>query len=677
MHVSRRTLLAATGLAPVAVHTASLPAEAGRPSRPGRPPAPSAPLTNLAHLDWLTTTVKLMPSAEHTTYQLDEKPEVGMLWVYADRNADGTYRHTGGGAYDAATNTWGQGAYDVDDIARAAIVYIRHWQLFGDRHSRDLAVEMLRATAYFQTLTGPWAGQFILWMQPDGTLTPSPTPADNPNPADHGDSYWTARCVWALGEGYAAFKKSDPAFARFLAERMELSLKALQRDLLDEHYGHWKDLHGVQVPGWLVTDGADATSEALLGLAAYVRTSGSTRARRVLRQFAEGVAAFHAGSVRQWPFRALLPWAGALDNWHAWGSEMAQGLAAASEALGDRSLLQPAVGDTAGFTAQLLTSTGPDNGMLPLPVEKVQIAYGADARVRACAEVGRVTGRDGIRDLAGIAAGWFFGANRSGQPTYEPATGVTYDGVEADGRLNRNSGAESTIHGLLTMLELDADPRLKALALASGTIELRNGLTVLEAEGAVRSGGAVAKAPAAAWTGESLWSGQQVEAPAGATLVWQLPRLGEKLLVQPVVELLPDSSARTTFVADRTLGTVVHSAVGAQGDAEAPGRLRQVALPHDAADGARVTATVSGGTARLDALAVMPEVATLRASGAGQVVLLTSKSASAEVRVVEVSGAGAASCHDRNGRLVRRVRGTGRVRVTIPSGGFAVVTAGL
>ena len=49
-------------------------------------------------------------------------------------------------------------------------------------------------------------------------------------------------------------------------------------------------------------------------------------------------------------------------------------------------------------------------------------------------------------------------------PTYDPATGATFDGVEFDGRVNRNSGAESTIHGLLAMLALDAHPQAATLA---------------------------------------------------------------------------------------------------------------------------------------------------------------------------------------------------------------------
>ena len=123
-----------------------------------------------------------------------------------------------------------------------------------------------------------------------------------------------------------------------------------------------------------------------------------------------------AGTTTSWPYRALLPWALSRSDWHAWGAQMPSGLAAASVALNDPSLLRPAVDDAAGFTAQLLTSTGPVNGLLPTLIDGSQIAYGADARVQGLLAVGTVSGRPGIRDLAGIAAGWFFGANPAGVP---------------------------------------------------------------------------------------------------------------------------------------------------------------------------------------------------------------------------------------------------------------------
>ena len=105
-------------------------------------------------------------------------------------------------------------------------------------------------------------------MQPDGTLNPSAEPVEMPDPSDCGPSYWLARTVWALGEGYRAFKRDDPAFARFLAERMDLAIDALEREVLDP-YGRWQIVDGKRVPAWLIVDGADATAEAMLGLAAY------------------------------------------------------------------------------------------------------------------------------------------------------------------------------------------------------------------------------------------------------------------------------------------------------------------------------------------------------------------------------------------------------------------------
>lgn len=665
--LTRRTLITAAAAGAVLSASATTPTTTAQAA--GR-------LTNLAHLDDLTTTVRLSGSDAHSTYRLAAEPDVGLLWVYADLQDDGSYRRVGGGSYDAATDTWGQGAFDADDIARAAVVYLREWRATGSADARRQAYQQLRGLAYFQTLTGPQAGEFVLWMQPDGTLNPTPTPPDSPNPADSGESYWTARAVWAYGEGYVAFARSDPAFAAFLRRRMELAIAAVERDTLSR-YGRYRRLHGVRVPTWLITQGADATSEALLGLAPYAAATRSSAALRVCRRLARGVAELGAGSSQQWPFRALLPWAESLDDWHAWGSEMAQGLAAASRALHDPALLRPALGDTAGFTAQLLTATGPDNGWLPVPLDKVQIAYGADARVRACYEVGLAGGRDGIRRLAGVAAGWFFGANRAGVPVYQPTTGVTFDGVEADGRLNRNSGAESTIHGLLTMQVLDAAPDLARLARASARIAARDGLTVIEAEDGDLTGDATVETPDPAWTGESQWSGKRVTAGDGARLSWKLPPSDQAMWVQPVLALTHGSAAVVGFAAGtRSLGQLRIGAVGEPGDAASPYRLTPVALARPAPAGAgRVTATVRDGQARLDALLVMPEVARYAASGAtGSVVLLTSRSTQRRTRRVTLGGSGRIEAVSYDHLGVRTRAGTvGADRVLIEPGGFTLV----
>jgi hypothetical protein len=85
------------------------------------------------------------------------------------------------------------------------------------------------------------------------------------------------------------------------------------------------------------------------------------------------------------------------------------------------------------FTPHLLTATGPDNLWGPAPVDSSQIAYGAGARVLAALAVATATHSAGLRQLAGIAACWFFGQNPAGIATYNPATG---DGINANGTVN-------------------------------------------------------------------------------------------------------------------------------------------------------------------------------------------------------------------------------------------------
>ncbi len=641
----------------------------------------STPLTNLEHLNYLTDRVSVSDTPAHSTYRLATEPTVGVLWVYADPRPGSTFARVGGGAYNPVTKHWGQGAFDADDIARAGIVYLRQWRATGDPAAKREAYELLRGLSYLQTLTGAHAGETVLWMQPDGSLNPSPTPADSPDPSDSGASYWLARSIWAFGEGYAAFRHSDPPFAAFLQTRMDLAVTALNRDVL-ARYGQYQLIHGVRVPAWLIVDGADASSEAMLGLADYVDTghsdAGIRRARTALAELAAGVEQMSAGSTTSWPYRAILPWALSRSDWHAWGAQMPAALAASATALHDKSLLKPAIDDAAGFTPHLLTATGPDNGWLPVPVDGTQIAYGADARVQSLLAVAKASGRSGLRMLAGVAAGWFFGGNTAGVAVYDPATGVTNDGIAADGTVNRGSGAESTIHGLLTMQVLDANPDIAAIAKASASIVSRDGQRVVEAESGTLTGNAAVQTPTAAWTGESQWSGGSfVAAGPGSTVSWALPAAAQSRLVQPIVELAPGSKSTTIFKAgSQSLGEVRYGSVGAQGNAPSPTELMPVA-PRVAAPAHAVTVTAStrGGTGNLDALLVIPLISTLSSGGGGHgVVLLNSVASTVQLRAVRPPGSGPVTTrsYDRDGRLVHTQTGQAATRAEIWPGGFTI-----
>ena len=642
-------------------------------------PATQPALTNLDHLDWLTVEVDPPMEQGHTTYRMQAEPSIGTLWTYAEPNADGTYRHVGGGRYDPETDTWSQGAYNADDMTRAAVVYVRHWQATGSTSSRDSAYDLLRGVTYLQTSSGPDAGNVVLWMQPDGTLNPSAEPVEQPDPSDSAESYWLARTIWALGEGYAAFRTEDPAFATFLRQRLELAIDAVDGQVLDR-YGEFLDIDGQRTPAWLVVDGADATAEATLGLSAYVRAGGSAHARTVLARLSEGVAALTDGDARSWPFGAVRPWALSRSVWHGWGSQMPAGLARSSVALGDPALASGAISDSFTFDPWLLTSGGPDNGRLPTRGDRSQIAYGVDSRLQSLVATADATGRAAAQDLAGIVAAWYFGANPAGEPMYDPSTGRTFDGINGDATINRNSGAESTIHGLLSMLLLDASPDIAAAA-RTATIQERVGTTTIEGEDGTFTGDARAVQPEALWTGESLFGGAGYAALGdGGTASYALPSRPEALVL-PVFDLQPGSSAVTEFAAGgRTLGRVRSGDIGAQGDSPAPGALLPTTLQRSLPSTATaLTARTSGGgemPSRLDAVMLEPLVSRLVLRGDGHgTALLSSASSETERTSVQLAGNGAAviEAYDGQGRLVSTRTGSGSsVPVTVPAGGFAI-----
>ncbi|MET3205641.1 hypothetical protein ABIB17_002354 [Arthrobacter sp. UYEF6] len=667
-------------------------APAAPPSSSSAVTAPAAPvlspeladggsLTNLDHLDFLLDTVPLAPVTGHTTYRLEQDPEAEAPWTYADRNDDGSYDRVGGGNLDPVTGDWTQGAYNADDIARTAVVYLRHWKQTGDLASKEHAFQNLRTLTYLQTVAGPNAGNVILWQQADGSLNPSATPVELPDPSDSAESYWLARTVWALGEGFAGFAETDPEFAAFLQDRLHLSLGALNRQSLAK-YGTFDTADGVQVPAWLIAGGADASAEAVLGLAAYVETVPSDAvATTALSRLSEGVAAMSSGSATQWPFGAIMPWNKSQSLWHAWGGMAPAAVAIASTVLNRPDLLTAAVKDTAQFTPQLLAAGGPDNAWSPAPGE-AQIAYGVDSRVQSLVATAEAADAPGLLDVAAIAAGWFFGANPNGAPAYNPATGAAIDGIETDGRINPNSGAESTVHALLTMLALDSDPELRAKALGISVTEGTNGLSVVEAEAGTITGAGMVVRPPSSWTGEAnISGGAYVDLKAGGTLTIPMPAADQPSNIFPIVNQAITPSGTTTWTSAKgPLGTTANGGAGAQGITDAPGILIPFTLRRALAAGLTSVAAGSDGHAALDALLVQPLISTVSVSGSGgDSTLYVSAAKTTTVQKVSVPEGFVLvqRQYDSAGQPVKGSKdnaGTTSGRVTVAPGGFTMVT---
>ena len=390
----------------------------------------------------------------------------------------------------------------------------------------------------------------------------------------------------------------------------------------------------MRVPAWLIVDGADASAEAVLGLAARVQAApADTTSRDAMRSSPRG-------SPRCPRDRSRLGPTARSSRGRSPSQHVARvGLADARSARpGVRRPRRPRARGAGPHGCRRLhpdplTAGGPDNGWFPSPADRVQIAYGAG---RAGAVAARRRRRHRFRRLRSAgrhaAAAWFFGANRAGEPMYDPATGVTYDGLQPrhdqPQQRRRVHDPRPVVHDRARLPT--GTPARSATPSGLNGVEQRDGLRVLEAEKGRLTGSAAVVRPESPWTGESQYSGDAyVALHDGDGINWTLPDGNSPLLVSPVVDLVAERGAGSTVWrhGSQRVGRVDHGTGGEQGISEAPGALTPVALPAVVKPGERLSARaegVGGSALRVDSLLVRPVVSKLVLSGPARSLALMS-----------------------------------------------------
>ncbi len=273
-------------------------------------------------------------------------------------------------------------------------------------------------------------------------------------------NWWSLRALWGLEAALSAMPSPSPTAerARAAADRL---VAALKRDLPPGRRGTIM-VEGVTVPTWLpLESGADAGSTALLGLLPHFARTRDPDTRALIERTAEGMVAMAAGDARSFPHGAHLSWR---NQWHGWGNAQAYALLRAGKLLNRPDFTASALREVDRFYPYLLDKgmvsgfavTRKDGRWQAKDVQRFpQIAYGISPMVLAATEAYRQTGEARYGSLARRLVAWFSGSNDARRPMYDPASGRVYDGILASGRINANSGAESTIEGLLAMRSLD------------------------------------------------------------------------------------------------------------------------------------------------------------------------------------------------------------------------------
>ncbi|MEH7504704.1 hypothetical protein V7152_22245 [Neobacillus drentensis] len=428
---------------------------------------------NLDHLDFLNEEVTIDGKEMLITHIYSEFPDY--KWVDAS----------------------GEGIACVDDVARAAIVYLNHYEQTGNKESLDKAKKALNFVMHMQAADG----EFYNFINRD-----FPINTDGSTSKKSFD-WWAARGMWALGHGYKVFSKADPAYAKELENSILLANDALQRKV-NKNYGEYTKVHGYKIPSWI--SGFDAMSNSLLGLAEYYSVKPLPVIKDSMLKVGRGLEEYQFGSYDQYPFGAHLDWEGSPTLWHAWGSGQSFALAKAGVVLKKKEWIDSAKQEADQWFSHLLVS-GMIKEMAPTATKDEQIAYGVNMLTQAFAELYKASHQKKYAQYAGITASWFTGNNDANFVMYDSNTGRGYDGINGvTGKVNMNSGAESTIEALLAIQAVQVIPQAKSM-LQVKTTE-RHTTEVYEAEGfTAQEGTPEIITPASPWTGDALYSGKVVK----------------------------------------------------------------------------------------------------------------------------------------------------------------------
>ena len=500
------TLLTVTGLALIHVtpDTNAAPLPQATPTSVATPVATPPPVTNplrdgfinLEHLQRLTEVVEWEGTPMALVHIYSEAPDYE--WVDAS----------------------GEGIAAVDDVARAALVYLLYYERTGDEQALDLARASLNFTLALQHEGGEY---YNFVYDRDGTIN-----------TDGITSYlswnwWAARGQWALAMGYRVFRDVDPAYAETLHEAYLRGEEALREQM--GAVGSYDELHGERVPAWLIHNGSDLSALAVLGLAEYYAVEPNPQTRQLITNLANAVAKYQLGGPGDYPFDAQPSASTSLALWHAWGSHQVHALAVAGDLLGRDDWIRAAQ-RTADHLFMRLLATDFVNEMAPLPQRRGQIAYGTQVITSGFWSLHQATGDEGYARAAGLSASWLFGNNMAGVAMYDPETGLAFDGIDGPTsfRINRNAGAESTIEALYTLLLVGDDPivneYLRVTLLETPFVDIE------EMENGERAAGA-ARYGRRDWTGEARFSnGRYYGLSAGdaVSVTLNLPAEDEYLL---------------------------------------------------------------------------------------------------------------------------------------------------
>jgi hypothetical protein len=370
--------------------------------------------------------------------------------------ASGIYIYAEAPDYHFVTDS-DEGFTCVDDVARAAQVYLRSTNFSSDTAIQNRAINLIRFILEMQSENG----YFYNFLFPGNIIN------DTGSTSINGPHWWSWRALQTLTEATPLIKNINAE----LSSRMEVAVNKLVERIKTDFLKTpvtTKLVSGITVPQWLPAGSAtDQTAIIIIGLIPYCKATGDTIMTRYVKKLSDGILMMQQGNASKFPYSCFLSWE---NVWHAYGSDQAYALFKAAAFLKDSTYSKKAIQEVANFYPWLLKngfiasfSVNKQGDAFEIFDEKkyAQIAYGIRPMVSAATEAYHLTDEEKYADIAGNIAAWLAGKNETGKNIYDKTTGRCYDGIIGKDSLNYNSGAESTIEALLTLQMVENVPAIK------------------------------------------------------------------------------------------------------------------------------------------------------------------------------------------------------------------------
>ena len=341
----------------------------------------------------------------------------------------------------------------VDDAARAAIFYLEYFKAYNDTSSLQKYYNLVEFLLYMQADNG----FFYNFIWKDNSINKTfRTSVAEPN-------WWSWRALWALMEGYDDFNKSSNNRAFRVKQYIKKTIEAIKINIPEKKKEIVID--GIELPDWLPSQSAsDQSALLVLILSDYYKITGDKEIFDYLNSLVQGIMMMQIKDSDCEYNGAFLSWQ---NTWHGWGNSQSYALLKASLVLNEESLRTSALYELNNFYERLIKS----DFLSYFKVQKneckyevaesnkySQIAYIIRPMIFALLEAYDVTSDSIYAIKAGKVAQWFIGRNPSSTVMYNPHTGIFFDGIENENLINKNSGAESTIEGLLSLLRMSLNP---------------------------------------------------------------------------------------------------------------------------------------------------------------------------------------------------------------------------